>query len=234
MLLSDHVLDYDEKKWEEMENLWDLVRELEGEENRGMFSEPKEEVLNIISKIKSNFFGVWSMNGNTAVWSGASVYIRCSFFNHTCFPNCLVAQETKPSQQLLDRNSIGAIFTVRSVCDIEEGEELSLSYIPLDVTTEKRRNHLNTNWMFTCSCERCMDPESDTKPIDAFCCPIKGCSGGLLVPEGRQEREERRKREEEMGEEREGDGKEEEIEGWCRLCNSSAVLPNNRNMFRKL
>lgn len=99
MLLSDHTLDYDEKKWEEMENLWNLVRELEGEEDRGMFSEPKEEVLTIISKIRSNFFGIWSMSGKTAVWSGASVYLRCSFFNHSCFPNCLVAQESKPTQQ---------------------------------------------------------------------------------------------------------------------------------------
>lgn len=127
----------------------------------------------------------------------------------------------------MDRNSVGAIFTVRSVCDVEEGEELSLSYIPLDMTTLKRRNHLHTNWMFTCSCERCLDPESDSKPIDAFCCPIKGCSGGLLVPEGQEEREERRERE---GEEQEREG---EIEGWCRICDASAILPSTRDLFRK-
>ena len=101
MLLSDHIRDYDDKKWEEMEVLWQLIRELEGEgeEDGKVFSEPKEEVMSILSKIRSNFFGVWSMSGKQAVWSGASIYLRCSFFNHSCFPNCLVAQESKPTQQ---------------------------------------------------------------------------------------------------------------------------------------
>jgi hypothetical protein len=101
MILSDHILDYDEKKWEEMNVLWELLRELEGEEHQGVFSEPKEDIMGILSKIRSNFFGVWSMSGKKPVWSGASIYLRCSFFNHSCFPNCLVAQESKPTQQMV-------------------------------------------------------------------------------------------------------------------------------------
>lgn len=130
----------------------------------------------------------------------------------------------------LDRNNVGAIFTVRSVAEVEEGEELTLSYIPLDMPTLKRKTHLHTNWMFSCSCDRCSDPASDSKPIDAFCCPVKGCCGGLLVPDGEDlvvdedenENENEERKERKMGK-----------EGWCRICNTSAVLPTDRSMFRR-
>jgi hypothetical protein len=102
---------------------------------------------------------------------------------------------------------VGAIFTVRSVCDIEEGEELCLSYVPLDQPTKRRRAHLATNWMFTCQCVRCVDADADAKPINAFCCPDRKCAGGLLVPDCED-----------------GEGGKT---GWCRICNSSATLPTS-------
>ena len=119
---------------------------------------------------------------------------------------------------------MGAVFTVRSVCDIEAGEELCLSYIPLDQPTQRRRMHLATNWMFMCQCVRCVDADADTKPIDVFCCPDKKCAGGLLVPEAEEEDGGHAKEEE--GEDR-GHGKENGRTGWCRICNSSATLPTS-------
>ncbi|CAI5733824.1 unnamed protein product [Peronospora destructor] len=51
--------------------------------------------------------------------------------------------------------AVGLILEVRALRDINEGEELTLSYINIDVERDERREELRKTKHFNCRCERC-------------------------------------------------------------------------------
>lgn len=117
MLLADHLSEKDPKHLSQVEQLWEMAREIEGEENKGLFTEPRETTIGVLSKIMSNFFGIWSKDNfeeGKASWSGGSAYLRCSYFNHSCFPNCIVVQESNPSHPVRRFSSILVVFLMLS------------------------------------------------------------------------------------------------------------------------
>jgi len=223
LFLADHLSDGNNTHRVQVERILEIAKEAEGDENRGFLTEPGVEVRAVISKIASNFFGIWTRNGNLSLWSGASVYLRASYFNHSCFPNCTVVQESNPHLQL-DRRNVGAVFTVHSLCTIRQGEPLCVAYIPLEQTTEARQQALHQNWYFQCDCARCKDPESDNKPLSPFCCAEPGCYGGLLIPCGEAEAQPQQPQ---------AGGSEERIMGMCRLCRTYAHIPIDRDLFER-
>lgn len=219
--LEDHSTEYSEEVRRDLSKLVDTIIAIE--EPVGVFSENPGRVFSLAGKIKSNVFGIWCRNGSEPVWCGAALYLKCSFFNHSCFPNCTVIQDsnTKLYGQL---HPCGAAFTIRSLCAIPKGTELCISYISLDDNTEVRKKTLQTNWLFTCACERCKDPHSDEKSIASFCCRTPKCTGGLLIPSADVEIED----DDASAERKNG---EDKMVGVCRVCFASDYIPLARDIF---
>lgn len=53
-------------------------------------------------------------------------------------------------------------FHLRAVREIEENEEICISYIHTNSTTAERQDHLEP-YGFQCTCASCLDPESDNR-----------------------------------------------------------------------
>lgn len=50
---------------------------------------------------------------------------------------------------------------LRSLCKIEEGEELTVSYVDYLNLSEERQRLLKTQYFFDCTCEHCRDKIKD-------------------------------------------------------------------------
>ncbi|BDA44739.1 probable N-lysine methyltransferase SMYD2 at C-terminar half [Coccomyxa sp. Obi] len=79
---------------------------------------------------------------------GRELYIRASLLNHSCRPNCVVARST-------------ATAAVHALRDIEEGEELTISYIDLGLPPSARCDELRKNFFFECTCDRCTEERAE-------------------------------------------------------------------------
>ncbi|XP_043920389.1 SET and MYND domain-containing protein 5 [Protopterus annectens] len=84
---------------------------------------------------------------------GSGLYILQSCCNHSCMPN---AETSFPNNNFL--------LHLTAVADIEPGEEICISY--LDCCQRERSRHsrqkiLRENYLFTCSCPKCLDQADD-------------------------------------------------------------------------
>ncbi|KAJ3251743.1 SET and MYND domain-containing protein 3, partial [Borealophlyctis nickersoniae] len=68
--------------------------------------------------------------------------------NHSCHPNCLVAYE-------------GRSQILRTIRDVEAGEELNVTYVDAMEDREGRRKSLWSKYRFWCRCERCGEGGGD-------------------------------------------------------------------------
>lgn len=95
--------------------------------------------------------GLITSDGTGANTAGA--WLNFSRFNHSCDPNadwgCTPTTDS--------------VLTVVTQRDIAAGEEICLSYIPLDGPLQNRRDRL-VHWGFVCICPRCVQEESLLKP----------------------------------------------------------------------
>ncbi|KAI8619923.1 hypothetical protein BC830DRAFT_1039507, partial [Chytriomyces sp. MP71] len=64
--------------------------------------------------------------------------------NHSCVPNCAVAFEP-----------VTHMARLVSLRDIQEGEELTVSYVDSADPYHSRRLDLQRRYFFTCKCELC-------------------------------------------------------------------------------
>ncbi|EOA98398.1 SET and MYND domain-containing protein 3, partial [Anas platyrhynchos] len=77
---------------------------------------------------------------------GVGLYPSMSLLNHSCDPNCVIIFE---GYQLL----------LRSVREIQIGEELTISYIESLMPTSERQKQLMRQYCFECDCHLCQDHE---------------------------------------------------------------------------
>ena len=80
------------------------------------------------------------------------LYINCSFFNHSCDPNCFYY-------------GIANMLIVKAIKDIKKGEELTVSYIE-PKPAYMRKNELS-KWEFICECKYCKE-EADICNKDSY------------------------------------------------------------------
>jgi hypothetical protein len=96
-----------------------------------------------LSRHLSNSFGIWELpimpdSENL----GSAMYPSASYFNHSCEPNVLKLRQ-------------GRIISFVTSRDIQEGEELCISYGDTNREVEERRKMLKDWWGFNCDCIRC-------------------------------------------------------------------------------
>ncbi|PKU48044.1 hypothetical protein llap_1675 [Limosa lapponica baueri] len=83
---------------------------------------------------------------------GVGLYPSMSLLNHSCDPNCVIVFE---GYQLL----------LRSVREIQIGEELTISYIESLVPTSERQKQLMRQYCFECDCLLCQNQEKDAEKL---------------------------------------------------------------------
>lgn len=87
--------------------------------------------------------------------STCGVFLQASRLNHSCHPN---AQETW-------HDSIGKL-TIYACQDIEEGEEITISYLKKRACYKTRQAILKANYRFRCLCSLCSLPLTERKLSD--------------------------------------------------------------------
>ncbi|XP_043704572.1 histone-lysine N-methyltransferase ASHR2 [Telopea speciosissima] len=105
----------------------------------------------LLSKDKQNAFGLmqpFDKDKERAVRAYA-IYPKASFFNHDCLPN---ACRFDYVDNIGDRNTD---MIVRAIHDIPEGQEICLSYFPVNWNYADRQRRLLEDYGFTCQCDRC-------------------------------------------------------------------------------
>ncbi|KAL4159563.1 hypothetical protein PRNP1_000140 [Phytophthora ramorum] len=121
---------------------------------------PVEEILAIAAQINENAYSLDALDEKHLV-AAVGLFPICGLINHSCQPNCTWS------------NAGDGIMEVRALRDINEGEEITLSYIGIDRERSERRKELRETKHFDCQCERCTAPlnESVDRYLEGFCCP---------------------------------------------------------------
>lgn len=92
---------------------------------------------------------------------GVGLFPNLCLVNHDCWPNCTV---------ILNHGNQSAVNTMfhsqrrielRSLGKIEEGEELTVSYVDFLNLSEERRRLLKSQYFFDCTCEHCKNHIKD-------------------------------------------------------------------------
>ncbi|XP_058097233.1 histone-lysine N-methyltransferase ASHR1 isoform X2 [Magnolia sinica] len=104
---------------------------------------------------------------------GTGLYPVISIINHSCLPNSVLVFE-------------GRLAVVRAVEPIAKGAEVSISYIETAASTTTRQKALKEQYLFTCTCSRCMkvglyEDLQESAVLEGYRCKDKKCDGFLLL-----------------------------------------------------
>ncbi|GMF19105.1 unnamed protein product [Phytophthora fragariaefolia] len=121
---------------------------------------PVEEIVVLAAQINENAYSLDALDEKHLV-AAVGLFPICGLINHSCQPNCTWS------------NAGDGIMEVRALREIQEGEEITLSYIDIDKERAERRKELRETKHFDCHCERCATPlsESVDRYLEGFRCP---------------------------------------------------------------
>jgi len=129
-----------------------------------------DAAFDLLLRAECNTFSYWSTDG-AMEQRGLGLYGDAAMFNHDCLPNIAKVFE-------------GRTLKMIAVRSILAGEELCLSYVPLDGSLEERKRVLQRHFHFDCRCRRCKAEEcNETNEVAAALANLshRGC-GGVWVP----------------------------------------------------
>jgi SET and MYND domain-containing protein len=119
-------------------------------------TETNIELLDILLRNRCNAFYIQGRLRDVAVAQGmvgqsrgCGIYVRNSFFNHSCQPNV---------NYWVVENSLRVECTAS--VPVKKGEELNISYIDTAQDLAARREKLLESYLFTCDCARCTREEA--------------------------------------------------------------------------
>ncbi|KAK0576617.1 hypothetical protein LWI29_020596 [Acer saccharum] len=103
---------------------------------------------------------------------GTGLYPVISIINHSCLPNAVLVFE-------------GRFAVVRAVQHIPKGGEVLISYIETAGSTMTRQKALKQQYLFTCTCPRCIkvgqyEDIVESAILEGYGCKDDDCSGFLL------------------------------------------------------
>lgn len=82
---------------------------------------------------------------NSTQQSGSAAYLLSSMLNHSCEPNLDV--------HFPHNNATVGFMALR---DIQKNEQLTISYIDVEMPVSQRRQRLGFSYGFECGCPRCL------------------------------------------------------------------------------
>ena len=129
--------------------LWKRFAQLHEEKwiSNAQFHVDWQFILKIIGIHKTNGF-----DNDMSIDAGVGIFIKCSRFNHSCSPN----------SENVDSEICPEEMQIRATFKIKKGEEICMNYFPLILAMKnkkERQDHLQKEWGFICSCERCQDED---------------------------------------------------------------------------
>jgi hypothetical protein len=136
-------------------------------DSNGNLQTTAEEIITIACQINANCFALYDPAASTLAEIGASLLPLSGMLNHSCSPNCI------PITDALGQS------VIRTVKNVSEGDELTISYVDLYLPHTDRREKLLGTKSFWCQCQRCLDPVSDFS-VDGIRCT--GCADGYFMP----------------------------------------------------
>lgn len=107
---------------------------------------------------------------------GSGLYAISSRFNHDCLP--CAARFDGFDDPSAAAGPARTVLEVRALHAIPRGEEVMLSYFPLDWPYEDRAGRLVEEYGFACSCARCALEASGARPSDESMMGGGGAGGG--------------------------------------------------------
>lgn len=121
---------------------------------------PVEEILVIAAQVNENSYALDALDENHLI-ATVGLFPICGLINHSCQPNSTWS------------NAGNGVMEVRALRDLNEGEEITLSYIDIDQDRSERRRALEETKHFFCECERCSTPleASVDQFLQGLCCP---------------------------------------------------------------
>ena len=103
---------------------------------------------------------------------GTGLYKTASFVNHSCDPNCVA---------IFDGTSV----SLRTIKEVQAGEEFVISYVNLLAPTEIRQMELEEGYMFTCCCTVCKGEGSNDFCMKSIKCSKCSCFQSLKQYNGK-------------------------------------------------
>jgi hypothetical protein len=102
---------------------------------------------------QSHLLTIFRSNAYNSGDDHIGLFPKCARINHSCKPNCLNFWSEKTSKRI--------IYAGR---DIEKGEEITVSYIPLLKPIQQRQERLQ-QYGFKCTCSACQSTESSKRRV---------------------------------------------------------------------
>ncbi|XP_042301820.1 histone-lysine N-methyltransferase SMYD3 isoform X2 [Sceloporus undulatus] len=106
---------------------------------------PALDIFETFAKVTCNCFSI--SNGEMQS-VGVGLYPSMSLLNNSCDPNCAIVFE-------------GPQLHLRSIREIQKGEELTISYVETIMPTPERQNQLRRQYCFECDCFMCCTKSKD-------------------------------------------------------------------------
>jgi hypothetical protein len=128
-------------------------------------------VCKLISRVQLNSFTIVDHYqdscgvGLYGISANKDVKPLLSKLNHSCDPSCMISfpgiapenlmdhEISKPHSILLGNGPLAILTPLR---ELNEGEELSISYLDLCSSYQERQLYLKSNYYFDCSCRKCL------------------------------------------------------------------------------
>lgn len=110
-------------------------------------------VLELCAKLKNNSFAICDEELQSDI--GTGIYLSCSLINHSCVPNCIA---------VFDRLQLN----IRTLRDLKEGEELTISYVEQLAPSYDRQDELQNIYRFKCDCPACHNRIHDGNMLSDF------------------------------------------------------------------
>lgn len=100
-----------------------------------------------VSEISDDDMVVLYQAIRTNMQASGGLYVGCSFFNHSCTPNAVAASESQNDEN----------YSVLSLVDIREGQEVTVPYIDFSAPVMDRQSSLLAMYGFRCDCPKCIN-----------------------------------------------------------------------------
>ncbi|XP_028395252.1 histone-lysine N-methyltransferase SMYD3-like [Dendronephthya gigantea] len=122
-----------------------------------------ERVFELFCKVNCNAFTICDGELKPI---GLGLYQTAAFLNHSCEPNCIAV-------------FIGATCHIRNIKNVEQDQELFISYTELMRPRAVRQDELREQYYFDCACPRCVNELEYGSEMNSLKCLNRECPNAV-------------------------------------------------------
>jgi len=169
------------EEWDQIDRLMD--HEEARRANRDEWRMFQKDVVDVIKSVRSDvedalvhrLIGITSINSVSFSFKknsqrGRALYPILSLASHSCVAN---------ARYTVNPDDLSVVLRARR--KIEQGEEISIHYVPPIIGVPRRKTTIEEDWFFKCRCSRCLDVTEFGTFVSALKC--SSCREGLILPE---------------------------------------------------